>query len=395
MTDTITTDPAVRVLPIAPGGEVDIFLASNTLRIRGTDGDRVVVRSHDGRPLEGEMAIDDGPAVIRIRDDDANVFHLGPIVMRTGRSLDLDVEIPRTTRLAVRTMSGDVQAIGIGGASRWATASGRMLLQLDGGPASVETLSGDVTLHASAPLDLAVRSVSGDLRVEAPMLTALTASTASGDIDLAAGFAGGAIHSVTSVSGDVRLRTGSALRLETRTVTGDVRASVPHRAEGGRGRRTIVVGDGRAKVTVSTLSGDVSLDGGTADAPRQEPAPNAEPAWDAEPARNVETAPDREPVRESGPVVPAEPVVVVAEAEAAANLVRPMPPVPAAAPMTPAAVAPPSPAFSPPAPDAELGPVEDHRLEILRALERGDLDVEQAASRLRALDAAPVAPEED
>ena len=364
MTDTITSDPAVRVLPIAPGGEVDIFLASNTLRIRGTDGDRVVVRSHDGRPLDGEMSIDDGPAVIRIRDDDANVFHLGPIVMRTGRSLDLDVEVPRSARLAVRTMSGDVQAIGIGGASRWATASGRMLLQLDAGPASVETLSGDVTLHASAPLDLAVRSVSGDLRVEAPMLTALSASTASGDIDLAAGFAGGAVHSVSSVSGEVRLRTASGVHLETRTVTGDVRASVPHRAEGGRGRRTIVVGDGRARVVVSTLSGDVTLDGGTAGTPGHEPVRNPEPA------------------PEPGPVAPAEPAVVVAEAEAAANLVRSAPPAPDAEPM-------------PRVPAAADVPAEDDRLEILRALERGELDVEGAATRLRALDASSTGAREE
>jgi hypothetical protein len=252
-------------------------------------------------------------------------------------------------------MSGDVQAIGIGGASRWATASGRMLLQVDGGPASVETLSGDITLHASVPLDLAVRSVSGDLRVEAPMLTALTASTASGDIDLGAGFAGGAAHSITSVSGEVRLRTSSALQLETRTVTGDVRATVPHRAEGGRGRRTIVVGDGRARVTVSTLSGDVSLDGGTADTLGREPVRNPEPA------------------REPEPVAPAAPAVVVAEAEAAANLVRTVPPAPDAEPM-------------PQVPAADNVPTEDDRLEILRALERGDLDVAQAASRLRTLD---------
>jgi hypothetical protein len=73
----------------------------------------------------------------------------------------------------------------------------------------------------------------------------------------------------------------------------------------------------------------------------------------------------------------------VAEAEAAANLVRSVPPAPDAEPM-------------PRVPAAEYVPVEDDRLEILRALERGDLDVEQAASRLRTLDAAVAgAPEED
>ena len=38
--------------------------------------------------------------------------------------------------------------------------------------------------------------------------------------------------------------TPSPVRIETQTIAGDVRATGPHTAEGGRGRRTLVVGDG-------------------------------------------------------------------------------------------------------------------------------------------------------
>ena len=81
------------------------------------------------------------------------------------------------------------------------------------------------------------------------------------------------------------------------------------------------------------------------------------------------------PVPPVAPVAPVPPVVVVAEAEAAPNLVRPA---------------------ARDADDAPLGAAsptdrrEAARLEILRALERGDLDIESASHKLEILeDAGP------
>lgn len=385
MSDIGAADPAVRTLSLAAGGEVNILLSSSTLRIRGTDGDRVVVHSHDGGALDGRLDIEADAGDVRIRDSAVSGFRIGPIVMRTGGSPDVDVDVPRTARVAVRTMSGDVKAVAIGGASRWATASGQLLIQLDGGPASIESTSGDITVDASAPLELEARSVSGDVRIRAALLTALNASTTSGDIEIEAAFASGSSHAIHSVSGDVHLAASSDVRLETRTVTGDVQASVPHRAEGGRGRRTLVVGEGRGVVTVSTLSGDISLSGrpsasriGATPPASQPPAvissaapePAAAGRGTAVPAQvDVTAAPPPDAGR-------AEPLVVVAEAEAAANLIRPA---------QPGAAAEPGPEHGV---DGATDRHEAARLEILRALERGDLDVDGATRRLEGLEEA-------
>ncbi|OGO57074.1 MAG: hypothetical protein A2V85_17790 [Chloroflexi bacterium RBG_16_72_14] len=369
MTDTTSSGSPVREAPLGPDGEVEIFLTSNELRLRGTDGDRVVVRARDGSDLEREVSVEAGPSAVRIRDAHSTRLRIGPLVMHTGRAPDLDIDVPRTARLSVRTLSGDVVALGIGGASHWATASGELRIQADAGPLSVESMSGDVTIDASVALELSARSVSGELRVRAPRLLRLDASTTSGDVDVDADLSEGETGSISSVSGDVRLAMGGDLRLDAKTVTGDVRASVPHRAEGGRGHRTLIVGDGRAHVSVRTMSGDIFLRdrsprGTSLPDPVEAPAPPAAPAPAGAPAPlEPQTAP---PV----PPRPVEPPVLVAEAEAAPNLVRP----------------------------DTAGPVlgdagstdrrESARLEVLRALERGELDVDTASRRLEALESA-------
>jgi hypothetical protein len=370
MTDTTSSGSPVREAPLGPDGEVEIFLTSNELRLRGTDEDRVVVRARDGSDLEREVSLEAGPSAVRIRDAHSTRLRIGPLVVHTGRAPDLDIDVPRTARLSVRTLSGDVVALGVGGASRWATASGDLRIQADAGPLSVESMSGDVTIDASVAIELTARSVSGELRLRAPRLLRLEASTTSGDVDVDADLSEGETGAISSVSGDVRLAMGADLRLDAKTVTGDVRASVPHRAEGGRGHRTLIVGDGRAHVSVRTMSGDVLLRDRS---PRGSSVPDSAeaPTPPAGPVPEPQTAPIAPiPPFPPTPPEPVEPPLLVAEAEAALNLVRP----------------------------DTAGPVlgdagstdrrEAARLEVLRALERGELDVDAASRRLEALESA-------
>ena len=314
MTDTTHPNPSIRELHLAPDGEIEILLTANELRLRGTDEQLVVIRARGGEDLDDGITIDETTGHLRIQDGGAGEFRLGPLRMRTRRPADLDVDVPRTARLSVRTLSGDVDAAGIGGPSRWATASGDLRLKVTGGPVSIESVSGDVTLEGSEALAVTARSVSGALRIRAPRLGALGASTTSGDVVVEAALDEGAEHLISSISGDVRLATGSAVRLEAQSIAGEVRASVAHRAEGGRGRRTIVVGDGRVRVSVRTTSGDVNLVGG--------PGGPGAPVSAVQPPPGAGGAPDRR---------------------------------------------------------------EAARLEVLRAVERGDLDIEAASLRLEAL----------
>lgn len=348
---TNLTQPATRELAVEPGGEVEIVLPSGSVRVRGVDGDRVVVATRSGRPVDEALMIDQEPGRIRIRDIERG-YRLGPLAFLGHRSEDVDVDLPRDVRLVVRTMSGGIEATGVRGESRWSTASGDVQLELDGGPVSVESMSGDVALVATSAVRVAARAVSGDLRIRAPRLDELDASSTSGDVRIEGELSGGGAHRLSSVSGDVELVTASPITLTTQTLTGDVRVEGKHRVEGGRGRRVVRVGDGSVPVTIRTTSGDIRLrsggsPGGRADEPTTTATTTDVAATTTEAARAASTP---------------EPLLV-AEAEAAANLVRPGPPVS-------------------PGDDLE----SDARLALLRALERGDLDVETAMRRLEALE---------
>ena len=358
----------IRELPLEPGGTVEIHLSSSDLQIRGTDGDRVIFRTRDGRAVADEFSIDATANRVSIRDNQSGL-RLGSLFFRVRGAPDLDIDIPRSTTVQVRTLSGDVVAEGIGGPSHWTSASGDLRVGVSAGPVAIETMSGDAALDAVTPIALTVRTVSGDLSVRAPRLDLLNASSTSGDVQVQADLAAGVAHSVSSVSGDVEIATASPVRVETQSIAGDVRVSGIHRSEGGRGRRTVVVGDGSARVSVRTTSGDVRLRALGPGAIAQ-PAP-AQPA----PTQPAPTQPAPTQPAPQAPVVPAaeSALPVVAEAEAAPNLVR-------------------RDAQPQPAAEAQSGApsaVDDReqaRLDVLRALERGELDVESASLRLEGLE---------
>jgi len=324
---TTGVSPAIRELPLDPEGSVEIALSSSTLRIRGIDGDRVVVRTRGGGPLDDGVMIEAAAGIVRISDGEGGV-RLGPFFMRSRRSPDLDIDLPRTAAVSLRTMSGDVDAQGIGGASRWASASGDLRVTVSAGPVRMESMSGDAILEATAGIALAARTVSGDLRVRAPRLETLDASTTSGDVRIEAELVAGGDHAITSISGDVEVTTASPVRLVAQTIAGDVRATGVHATEGGHGRRTLVVGNGSVRLTVRTTSGDVRL------RVQRAPAPDGQPS-----------APAAGAPADAPPAVPVGSATVVDRREA-------------------------------------------ERLDVLRALERGDMDVETATARLEALDGA-------
>jgi hypothetical protein len=404
MTEPARSNPSLREIPVPAGGDVDLRLGSNRLHIRaGRDG-VVTIRARDGEDLDRELEIVTGHGYVKVMDGGAGTFRLGPIALRSGHAPDLDVEIPRDVRLSVRTVSGDVTAVGIAGPNRWTTAAGDLKLELDGGPVTVETVSGDARITASVPLAVTARTVSGDVRVRAPRVMALDAATTSGDVEVDAALSDAAHHTVTSVSGDVRLITGSEVTVTTQSVAGDIRASMPHRTEGTRGRRTVVVGSGRVHVAVRTMSGDVQLRQGRADDAPATPVTTERPAdppltkaaWDAvSPEPPAPVAPPTAWPAPAAPTPPSPPAPPVAwPSPSAGNGVAaassPLADAPSATTPDVAPVA--EPAATPVAATRPSAAVEDERLEILRALERGDLDVDAAWQRLDALEPSPTTP---
>ena len=402
MTDTTSARASVRELPLEPGGELVIFLTSSDVRLRGVDAQSVTVRTREGSDLADELVVDAEPGRVHIRDAEQG-YGVGPVRLRGRGAASLDIDVPRSARLTLKTLSGDVEASGIGPESQWSTASGDLRIAIEGGSLTADSMSGDLTVESAGPAGIRARSVSGDLRVRAPRIDALQVATTSGDIRIDADLGSEFAHTITAVSGDVYLQSDSPLRIESQSIAGDVRAAVTHRAEGSRGRRTIIVGDGSVRLSARTTSGDIRLK--ARDATHEEGT--------AVPAAPVAPVPPVAPVAPVAPVPPAAPVPpmapgtlvaaadgvepdgpsdatpaaiedtswVVAEAEAAPNLVRP-------AGRSRSAGDPEREAWSGAAGSTDRR--EAARLDILRALERGELDIEAASHRLEQLeDAGP------
>ncbi|HET7727544.1 MAG TPA: DUF4097 family beta strand repeat-containing protein [Candidatus Limnocylindrales bacterium] len=355
-----TVAPAVREIPFDATGTVRVVLASGSVRIRGIDEPVVRVRSLDGKPVEPLLDLGDAPRSISVGAhggaDHLLSLVIGGLRLGTSGGRELDLEVPRRATVQVRTASADVEATELNGTTAWTTASGDVRLAIASGQVSLQTVSGDAELVAGSPVRVEARSVSGDLRLRAPHVVAARLSTTSGDI-LVEGELGAGPHEIDTVSGDVRIATGAPVRVETRTITGAVRSDVDHRFEGGRGigaSGVLIVGTGTVPVRWRSMSGDLRLV-----APEPPIVPELPPVPDAPPIPPIAPEPPARPA----PAAPSPAYGIVAEARASAN---------------------------PSGQPRRLRTEEQDaaRLEILRALERGEVSIDEANIRLQAVDDA-------
>lgn len=185
--------------------------------------------------------------------------------------------------LRVESIRGDVEAMRVGGEVRIRSKRGDITLGEVGGPAEIDSLSGDVSTSRVAG-DLTVRTLRGDIRTEACRGTifartkrgdiavrrptgalALDLSTASGDVEAEVGRLSADAGSVLStMSGDITVRLGpdAGCSLTARVVSGEIHTGVPLR-EARQDRRSLqaAYGSGGARLTLSTVSGDITLAG--------------------------------------------------------------------------------------------------------------------------------------
>lgn len=252
----------------------------------------------------------------------------GALAVHSRSSDGLDVEVPTGVAIRLEAGSADLELRGLRGTQQYRTASGDIRGRGLAGDVTIEALSGDVDLVLDGPGRLQARTVSGDLAVRAGILAAFRGATTSGDLRVAARFEGSGPFAIETVSGDAVVAPAGPVRVETSTIAGEVRSDLDAAVEGTRGRRTVVVGAGGPTLSFRSTTGDLRL------------------------VRAVEHHDD-----------------------------APMPPAP---PDPPAAVPPvaPVPPADPPSGDAPGDP----RLDILRDLEAGRIDVAEAEARLTALD---------
>jgi putative adhesin len=336
---------------IGPRGHLDVKLAARDIRIVPSADDHVRVRSVDGRAMPEDIKVEATEGSLSIREAGRFLgvsFSVGDASIGRNRTANLEVEVPVAAETIVQTASGSISASGLTGEQVYRTASGEVTIDGAAGRITAESVSGDMNVGVHDPNELLVKTVSGDVAIRGDRVERVRVTTTSGDIELITDLGSGP-HSIETLSGDALIATNSGVRIQARTISGDLRSDLPHTADGMMGRRSLTVGDGAVELSFRSVSGDL---------------------------RVVDPAMARTRTR----VAPAAPVA-------------PTPPTPPTPPTFPTSPAVPSgtadAVTAPPGEDPEsaaAGPHDDRRLEILRALERGEIDIAAATDQLARLD---------
>jgi DUF4097 and DUF4098 domain-containing protein YvlB len=194
----------------------------------------------------------------------------------------LEVRVPRAASVKVNVVSAPLSMDGLdGGAIEVNTVSGKVRinartpsLQVDSISGSVElaghaeraslqTVSGDILAPALGS-EAELQTVSGRVQASGGPWRKLTLSTVSGDVQLGGGMADGGSLGVDSMSGDVQVQLPASVSaaIHATTFSGDLRSDFgsPEKGEHGPGSElNATAGDGRAKVTLETFSGDLKI----------------------------------------------------------------------------------------------------------------------------------------
>lgn len=201
-------------------------------------------------------------------------------LFRGGRvAVDLDIRVPRETRIEASTVSGELSVTGTRGPMELRSVSGEVSIDDVQGPMRVRTVSGD--LHAVGYAGrLEANSVSGEIEIERSRVRSPDVVTVSGDVAIEGLVVapGNGEGRVKAVSGDVELVPADAdLEIDFQSVSGDASIEVPARVEKeGRRDRRIVIGQGGAHFRVKTVSGDLRVRKGSPAAAEVEASAGAE-----------------------------------------------------------------------------------------------------------------------
>jgi DUF4097 and DUF4098 domain-containing protein YvlB len=289
---TLTVSGPIRIELTNGGGDSQITTGPvGEVRVHG----EIQVRAWSDKTGQQRVdAIQSNPPVTQ----DGSLIRIGGSSWRSKDvSIDYTITVPVDAEIRATTGSGDLEINGLKGPANFTTGSGDIKafriagdvqvtagsgaveLSEIGGQVQVTAGSGDITLDRIGG-DIRLQTGSGALEVTDPG-GKLEANTSSGDITIRGGAADIRTHSSSgdvsvvgnpgannywdfhTVSGDVVLQVppAASFRLYARSSSGEIQSEVPVSMEGTSGKHEFRarIGDGKARVEVTSSSGDISL----------------------------------------------------------------------------------------------------------------------------------------
>ncbi len=215
--------------------------------------------------------------------------------------VDFDITVPAECAIDAQTVSGELSVEGVRGPLEVQTVSGSVRLEDLQGPMRLKSVSGDVDCRRYVG-HFEGNTVSGDVTISAARLRSTLLHTVSGDVQIEGRLDPRKEHRFKTISGDIELALAAPdATIEYRTASGDVECELPARiVRNGRKEYSIVVGGGRGRVGVKTVSGDLTVRGTSMAAPDdaqpEEAAPQEASSADAERTQPMDMS-SREEVR--------------------------------------------------------------------------------------------------
>jgi DUF4097 and DUF4098 domain-containing protein YvlB len=178
---------------------------------------------------------------------------------------DYYIKVPHSCNLTLRTSSGDLSVRDVTGTLLLQSTSGDIGLEQLGGNLLVSSASGDIEMNGVEG-KLGTRSASGDIKIKRADLQEVSVTSASGDVTLEMTKMPDREWEIKSVSGDVNLYLPSDAQVtaQVRTLSGDIncgfpRSQVTYNPGRGRGEATLVINGGGLAAQFNTVSGDLNV----------------------------------------------------------------------------------------------------------------------------------------
>jgi DUF4097 and DUF4098 domain-containing protein YvlB len=260
-----------------PRGSVRVSNVAGKVNVVGWDRPEVEVNaSLEGNVERVDVFSDKGRTTIKVL--------LPRSSWRGSGEADLQIRIPQQSDLDVSAVSADVDTQHVLGPQRLTTVSGdiraefakdfegktvsgdlRLKGQSEPGDVRVSSVSGDVYLDRGGG-DVEVTSVSGDLLLDVASVTSVRTRTTSGDLSLRGALARDGTVEAETISGEVtvRVKPQAGFQYEATSFSGTIGNCFGRHAENtsahGPGTRLNgTAGEGRGRVRVKSMSGDVAI----------------------------------------------------------------------------------------------------------------------------------------
>jgi DUF4097 and DUF4098 domain-containing protein YvlB len=259
----------IKTIPITDKAEVSVTMRSADVRVVGWDKQQVKIESEK-----------DLTPVIVVNGDKVRINSVDKEKGKVGVDADTTLHVPKSTRLTVTVISGDLVIENITDRSKITSVSGDIKISSCSGPLAIKNVSGDVEL-IGIKKDVALVTVSGDLKgrdIKGDLIEIQTVSgevflnnleagqvrlkTVSGDLKLQGVFPAESSIKISTVSGDatVYLKPEAGFEVSLATRSGDFESEFTlTEREGSRQKLTAKAGSGGPEITMASLSGDLNI----------------------------------------------------------------------------------------------------------------------------------------